>query len=37
MSNTILEIIRSTHEELENLEKVLTKSILYRETNVNTK
>ena len=33
MSNTILEIIRSKHEEIENYEKVLSKTILFKENN----
>lgn len=34
MSNTILEMIRSKNEELEHLEKALTKAISYKENNV---
>lgn len=34
MSNTILESIRSKNEELEHLEKALTKAIAYKENNV---
>jgi hypothetical protein len=34
MSNTIIEMIRSKNEELEHLEKALTKSIAYKDNNV---
>lgn len=34
MSNTILEIMRSKHEEIEHLEKALAKSISVKENNV---
>ena len=33
MSNTLLEIIRSKHEEIEQLEKALSKGISYKEKN----
>lgn len=33
MSNTIIELIRSKHEELEHLEKALTKAFNYRDNN----
>ena len=33
MSNTILETLRSKHEEIEQLEKSLSKAITYKDNN----
>jgi hypothetical protein len=35
MSNSILELIRSKHEDIEHLEKALSKAISFKENNVN--
>jgi hypothetical protein len=36
MSNSILELIRTKQEEIENLEKALSKAIAFKESNVNS-
>jgi len=35
MSNTILEMLRTKHEEIELLDKAIAKAISFKETNVN--
>jgi hypothetical protein len=34
MSNSILEVIRFKQEEIENLEKALSKAVMFKENNV---
>jgi hypothetical protein len=35
MSNSIIEMIRAKQEDIENLEKALSKAIAFKENNVN--